>query len=87
MRAQAYGYGVGLTAYLTRLLVERPQRAADFARRAPQGLAYALGSSSAKNVKKHPEYPRELTWLERRGMVYGPFAYVRGRWERRALYR
>jgi GT2 family glycosyltransferase len=87
LRAQAYGYGVGLTAYLTRLLVERPQRVADLARRAPQGLAYALGPRSPKNAKKHPEYPRELTWLERRGMVYGPFAYVRGRWERRALYR
>jgi GT2 family glycosyltransferase len=87
LRAQAYGYGVGLTAYLTRLLVERPQRLAGFARRAPRGLAHALDGRSPKNAGKRQAYPRELTWLERRGMVYGPFAYVRGRWERRALYR
>ena len=87
LRAQAYGYGVGLTAYLTRLLVERPQRLGPFVGRLPDGLAHALGAGSAKNARKRAEYPRELTWLERAGMAYGPFAYMRGRWERRALYR
>jgi hypothetical protein len=87
LRAQAYGYGVGLTAYLTRLLVERPQRLGPFARRLPDGLAHALAPQSVKNARKRPHYPRELTWLERAGMAYGPFAYMRGRWERRALYR
>jgi GT2 family glycosyltransferase len=87
LRAQAFGYGVGLAAYLTKLLVERPRRLGDFARLAPRGLAHVVDAQSPKNAGKRPDYPRELTRLERRGMLYGPVAYVRGRRERRELYR
>lgn len=86
LRAQAYGYGAGLTAYLTKLVVDRPGRAATLAWRAPRGVAHALGARSAKNARRPAGYPRELTWIERRGMLHGPFAYLRGRRRRRALY-
>jgi len=34
-------------------------------------------------MKKLADYPRELTNIERKGMLYGPFAYLRSRWQTR----
>lgn len=79
LRRQMYGYGVGLTAYLTRTIIQRPTRALDMARKAPAGLWHALHPASSKNRHKDPSYPEELTHLERRGMLYGPLAYLRSR--------
>ncbi|HWE63503.1 MAG TPA: glycosyltransferase family 2 protein [Chloroflexota bacterium] len=79
LRKQMYGYGVALTAYLTKVLIDRPSRIPDLAARIPHGLVYALSSRSPKNARKRPDYPRELTMLERKGMLYGPLAYLRGR--------
>jgi GT2 family glycosyltransferase len=79
LRNQAFSYGVGLGAYLTKTLVDRPRRVFDFVRLLPQGLAYLLSPTSAKNANKRADYPRELTWVERKGMAYGPLAYFRSR--------
>ncbi len=75
----AYGYGAGLTAYLTKTLLERPSRFMDIARRLPYGLYYALHGNSPKNARKTVDYPRELNWLERKGMAAGPLLYLRSR--------
>ena len=80
LRRLMYGYGVGLTAYLTKCLVDRPQRLVDIAGRIPSGLAYVLSPQSPKNIKKVRGYPRELTQIEWKGMLYGPIAYLRSRW-------
>ena len=79
LREQMYAYGAGLTAYLTKVLIERPWRIFDLVVRMPAGLVYALGSNSPKNSKRSADYPRELIVLERKGLLYGPFAYLRGR--------
>ena len=79
LRRQAYGYGVGLTAYLTKTIVDQPSRLLDFVIRMPQGLAYVFSDKSPKNAKKLGDYPHELTTIERRGMLYGPIAYLRSR--------
>jgi GT2 family glycosyltransferase len=79
LRRQAYGYGVGLTAYLTSLLLNHPGLVLDIALRAPYGLAYVFSSRSPKNAKKRADYPTELDVQERRGMRYGPVAYLRSR--------
>lgn len=79
LRRQIWGYGVGLTAFLTRAVAVRPARVVDLARKAPRGVWYALSPRSAKNRHKRADYPAALTWLERRGMLYGPIAYLRGR--------
>jgi GT2 family glycosyltransferase len=78
---QAYGYGVGLTAYLMKTLVDRPGRLLDLVVRIPYGLVYALSPRSPKNIQKLVDYPKELTNIERLGMLYGPFAYLRSRWQ------
>ena len=80
LRKQAYGYGVGLFAFLTKTIVERPSRLLDFIIKLPQGLYYILGAESPKNRNKQNTYPQELTWVERKGMLYGPVAYLQSRW-------
>jgi O-antigen biosynthesis protein len=85
LQRTAYGYGVGLTAYLTSCVVNKPRRLLDFALRLPAGLAYALSPKSPKNNKKDENYPHELTQLERKGMLVGPVAYLRSRHRTRHL--
>lgn len=79
LRRQAYGYGVGLTAYLTKTLVDKPARFFDLARRVPCGLKHIFSSRSTKNSGKLSGYPKELTRIERKGMLKGPFAYLSSR--------
>jgi glycosyltransferase involved in cell wall biosynthesis len=79
-RKQIYSYGVGLTAYLTKVLLDRPVLLFDLMKRIPSGALYLLSSHSSKNLSKQPDYPKELDWLERLGMLSGPWAYLRSRW-------
>jgi GT2 family glycosyltransferase len=81
LERQVYGYGVGLTAYLTKCLVDRPRLVLTVARRVPAAIAYVLDPGSGKNARLPPGYPRELTRLERLGMLVGPFAYLASRWK------
>ncbi|MFL5659355.1 MAG: glycosyltransferase, partial [Ktedonobacteraceae bacterium] len=80
LRKQVYGYGVGLTAYLTKSLLDNPRLLVDFVTKVPYGLFSSLSSRSSKNSKKSAHFPKELTRLERKGMLYGPFAYLQSRW-------
>ncbi len=79
LKRQVHAYGAGLVAYLLKTLLDKPQHIQDFAKRVPAGLHFALSPSSAKNETKRAGYPRELTWLELRGMLFGPLAYARSR--------
>lgn len=89
---QAYGYGAGLTACLTALLVRRPALLPPLLARLPRGLAHAramtapradgaggrAGVPGAHGAYTYP-WPRHLSRLERRGLLYGPLGYVRAR--------
>jgi GT2 family glycosyltransferase len=75
LRRQAYRYGVGLGAMLSKQMLRGPQRL-DLVRVLPAGLRYLRDPSSRKNEGKTRNFPRHLTWLERLGMVVGPFAYL-----------
>jgi GT2 family glycosyltransferase len=77
---QIYNYGVGLAAFLMKSVLDNPQLLFDFVAKVPYGLYFALSARSPKNSKKSRNYPEELTMLELKGMLYGPFAYVRSRW-------
>ena len=83
LQRQAYGYGVGLTAFLTKSVLDEPKRLLDILPLIPQAIFYALSPTSPKNAKKRSDYPKELNWLERKGMLYGPLAYLRSRWHLR----
>ncbi|MFI1101159.1 glycosyltransferase [Streptomyces melanogenes] len=94
---QAYGYGAGLTAYLTALLVRRPALLPALLARLPRGLAHAraisahraAGAQSVPGEHGAQDYPwpRGLSRLERRGMLYGPLGYLRARRRVRGLRR
>src|SRR5258708_35328844 len=75
-----YRNGVGLTSSLTKMLLDSPRLLFDFISKLPYGLVFTLSRRSSKNGKKSPHYPKELTVLELKGMLYGPFAYLYNPW-------
>jgi peptidoglycan/xylan/chitin deacetylase (PgdA/CDA1 family)/GT2 family glycosyltransferase len=87
LRRQAHGYGVGLGAYLTKVAIDHPSHIPNLLGKSRYGVYHVLSSSSAKNRGKQHDYPRELTRLEIKGMLEGPFAYLQSRWETRHLRR
>ncbi|HEV7771543.1 MAG TPA: glycosyltransferase [Solirubrobacterales bacterium] len=87
LERRVYGYGLGLTAVLTKALLHNPRLLPELARKLPRGAAFALSPRSAKNGAKHDDFPPALTRLELRGMLRGPLAYPRGRREARRARR
>src|SRR4051794_10460803 len=86
LRTQAYGYGVGLSAYIAKTIADDPRRVLEVAARTPRAIAYLLGPRSTKNARRPATLPGELIRLERRGMAFGVLAYARSRWRRRAIH-
>jgi glycosyltransferase involved in cell wall biosynthesis len=80
---RVWGYGIGLTACLTKAILDHPSLIADLLRKLPRGVRFALSRDSPKNVGRQADFPRRLIWLELAGMAYGPFAYARGRLDQR----
>lgn len=83
LRNQVYGYGIGLTAYLTKCLWDEPSRMLEILRRVPQGIAFVAKRQSQRDRINMAAYSRDLAGVELRGMAYGPFAYLRSRWRAR----
>jgi glycosyltransferase involved in cell wall biosynthesis len=77
LRRQIHSYGTGLTACLFKTALAHPRLLPDFMAKLPPAVRYALSSRSPHHAHKQSDYPRELSWLELRGMVYGPLAYLR----------
>ncbi|MFJ6633769.1 glycosyltransferase [Streptomyces sp. NPDC091376] len=95
LRNQAYGYGAGLTAYLTALITRRPDLLPALLARLPRGLAHARAMTAHRDggpdgvpgehgTDSHP-WPRSLSRLERRGMLAGPIGYAKARRRVRGL--
>jgi glycosyltransferase involved in cell wall biosynthesis len=83
---QMYSYGMGLTAYLTKSVLDQPILLFDLIKKLPYGTFFIFSSRSPKNGHKSTSYPKELTRLERLGMLYGPLAYLRSRWALRRAH-
>lgn len=79
MRRQAYGYGVGLGAYLTKLIVEEPARIGIFLRRFPAALRHLFSRKGGKLARLPDDYPTRLVWSERLGIVMGIRGYLQSR--------
>ncbi len=77
VRRQAFGYGVGLTAYLTKSLIDHPGLTARALRGVPAAVRHVLSPRSRKNAGAPPA---ELRRAERLGMLVGPAAYLASRW-------
>jgi glycosyltransferase involved in cell wall biosynthesis len=83
LRNQTFGYGAGLTAYLTKTILDDPSRILDMAKRAPRAVHHALSPKSAKNERLPVTTPAILVRRERKGMLVGPFLYLLSRWDTR----
>ena len=79
LKRQIYNYGVGVTAYLTKSLLDAPHLFLDFSGKAFLAGFRLLGRQSTDSRKMPAHYPRELVKISRKGMLYGPLAYMRSR--------
>lgn len=78
LQKQAFGYGVGLTAYLASVIVHKPIRLLDIALKAPSGILHAIRMRTG-SPEQRSHYPVELARIERCGMLSGPGLYIRSR--------
>jgi GT2 family glycosyltransferase len=85
LRKELFSYGVGLSAMMTKQMLEGHARA--ILRRVPAGLRFVRDPESRKNVRKGPAYPKYFDWIERAGFVAGPLAYLASRRQQRRLAR
>ncbi len=83
LQRQTFGYGAGLTAYLTKTILDEPNRVFDMLARAPRAAHHALSPSSAKNERLPVSTPPGLVRRERLGMLAGPALYLLSRWDAR----
>ncbi len=79
LRRQLVGYGTGLTAAYTSLVLSDPRVLVDLIRLAPTAARDLFSGSSQRVRGLGAQFPRELLGLNRRGMLRGPLAYLRGR--------
>lgn len=84
---QAFGYGVGLGAYLTNAVLHHPLMALAVAPQVPSSTRAIMSLRSARNRSRYATWPRRLATLERRGVLVGPAAYAASRWEARGTKR
>jgi GT2 family glycosyltransferase len=83
LRRRMWGYGLGLSACVTKSVVDNPRLLPTLLRKLPAGVAFALSPKSDKNKQRQGDYPRELIRLELAGLACGPFAYFRSRRQQR----
>jgi len=74
---QVFGYGAGLTAMFTDLVVRDPRHLVEVIRRIPRGLGLITRRRENRSPSSAPGYPMRTYLLQLLGMVYGPLAYLR----------
>lgn len=79
LRRQAYGYGAGLGAHLTRCLLHDPQMLLVLLRHGPFARRRAAQILRPPTVTGLPPYPDDLRRQQRRGLVAGPWRYLQSR--------
>jgi len=76
---QLDGYGSGLTAFYTRAVLRDPRRLLTLARLAPRAVRDLRGKDSVRTATMAESYPAALRRASVRGMLSGPFRYLRSR--------
>lgn len=79
LRQQMVGYGCGLTAAYTSLVLADPRLLLSLLRLAPRALRDLRNADGPRLAGLSDDFPRELLGANRRGMLRGPVAYLRGR--------
>ena len=83
LRSQLYGYGVGLTAFYTAVVLRHPPHAFRLLALAPRAIGEVLGSGRIRAQTFGTSFPPDLLAANRRGMVRGPAAYWKARRQQR----
>jgi GT2 family glycosyltransferase len=87
LQKQMVGYGTGLVASYTSLLMKRPGLIFPLIKLAPSALRDMTGKDTPRTATLRDDFPRELLSSNRRGMLAGPRAYLKGRKAARAKVR
>ncbi|MFI7602962.1 glycosyltransferase [Actinoplanes sp. NPDC049681] len=87
LQKQMVGYGAGLTAAYTSLLMKRPGLLWPLLKLVPGALRDLTSKDSLRVSTLREDFPRELLTANRRGMIAGPRAYLKGRRAARAKAR
>ncbi|WP_305790192.1 glycosyltransferase [Symbioplanes lichenis] len=87
LRKQMIGYGAGLTAAYTSLLLGRPALLWPLLKLVPGALRDLTGQDSLRVSTLQDDFPRELLGANKRGMLAGPRLYLKGRRAARAKLR
>ena len=87
LHKQMVGYGTGLVAAYTSLLMARPGVIWALLKLAPGALKVMTAEDSPRTATLRDDFPREMLTANRRGMLAGPRAYLKGRRAARAKVR
>jgi GT2 family glycosyltransferase len=79
LRKQMVGYGTGLVAAYTSLLISQPSVLWGLLKLVPSALRELTGKDTARTATIKDDFPRDLLAANRRGMLAGPRAYLKGR--------
>ena len=74
---QVFGYGTGLTAMLTSIILDDPRHVVAIAKRLPAAARLIARPASERSTSLAPSYPRRTVFYQLAGMAYGPVALVR----------
>ncbi|MBM7806979.1 GT2 family glycosyltransferase [Geodermatophilus bullaregiensis] len=76
LAAQLEGYGTGLTAFYTAMVLQRPSTVWQLLRLVPRAVRDLFGGDSPRVATTGKDFPAELLASNRRAMLSGPFLYV-----------
>jgi glycosyltransferase involved in cell wall biosynthesis len=79
LRRQMLGYGVGLTAFYTSMVVSRPWCIPDLVRLVPKAFRDLFSTEGLQRGGLPSDFPPELLKTKQRGMLIGPARYGRAR--------
>lgn len=80
---QAFGYGVGLGAYLTDAVIHHPRLAAEALTRLSFSAPSFLRGRSERSHHRYSDWPADAGGRERRGVLISPAAYAASCWRAR----
>lgn len=80
LRRQAYGYGAGLGAHLTRCIIDEPRAAMTMVRNHRAAAARLATILHPPQYSGLPAYPSDLSRAQRRGLASGPARYMLSRY-------
>lgn len=74
---QVFGYGTGLSAMFTALIVHDPRHIAEMFRRIPGGYRLLTKSRNDRSPSSTASYPFRVYFQHWSGLAYGPLAYAK----------